>query len=1092
MKIKLLSILLLSLILFSNTLIHAAMQPVGNLQVARSMHTATMLSNGLLLVVGGKNGNTVHSSAELYNPQTGESVMVGSMSTPRYAHAAILLKNGSVLISGGHNGTAKLDSAEIYHPELKKFVPTGNMNLPRLQHTASLLENGKVLIGGGMSGNESAPVGAELYDPNTGQFESFSVFDKSFRNHTANVLTDGNVLMTAGNGKTGVTSVSYLYNAQTNTIGLTNASLYYPVTEHASTMLPGGHLLVTGGHDNNVSRSEYYLYSGGSFITVGTMPQKRARHSSTLLTDGRLLLCGGIALNEVGALQSCHTYSRSANSFDLAEPLLTSRYYHTATLIPGGRVVFIGGENSGGAISQVEQFDNAIPAMYSSSVMLNGRSHHGMSMLMDGRVLHSGGEDGDGTMAKSEIYDPATDLYTVTNPMTVSRAGHSSTLLNNGKVLIAGGGRKAPLTRIIFMNSAELFDPSNGTYTDIANMNHYRSGHTATLLANGNVLLAGGSDANGSLAAAEIYNPVSNTFTVVGNMQLARQGHAAILLNDGTVMITGGYSTPGNYLASSEIFNPATNSFSSGPAMTAARAYHSMSSLAAGKLLVAGGYNSNSISTAEVYHPVSKIFYSVGSMNTPRRDHVAVTMRDGRVLIAGGYNAATASKLNSIELFNPLQEQFEVLPITMIMPRDDARGVLLQSGNILISGGSTNSGYQNHSEQFEAGLEIGNDRLRPEIADMSVSDSVNDQINLRANGTNFGGDSEAGSGQGNSSSAAVPVLQLQKIDNGAIFKVPYGYAMWDKNQFSIYQSDLSAIPSGHYAATISASGMTSKGFITSVMPVASLFPERNDFGSVVPGSSSASTVFTIMNLSGRTVEIGTVTLSGSHSGDFIKKMDQCSGIQLPPGQSSFCTFEIVFKPQSEGVKSAAITVTSNAKAVPAATISGTGVLTYVLTVNKTGSGGGAVLSDGGSISWNGNTGTASYTSGRGINLTVVSDANSQFSGWGGDCSGTGTTCTLVMNVNHSVTAGFETTDRVKIGSTAYGSIASAYENALKGNVIKVRALTLTEKLSFDRASLFTLKGGYNSGFSSQSGYSIVDGSITVKTGSAVMDRIVVK
>jgi len=271
-------------------------------------------------------------------------------------------------------------------------------------------------------------------------------------------------------------------------------------------------------------------------------------------------------------------------------------------------------------------------------------------------------------------------------PMLEPRSGHSATLLPDGKVLIAGGMRRNQ----DFYKSAELYDPATGKFQATGEMNERRVGHIAVLLRSGKVLIAGGWVGNGGTDSAELYDPATGKFSVISKMTAKRGGPSATLLADGDALIAGGEERDNESLPSAEIFHAKTLSFQPVGSMHHARVSHTATMLADGRVLMAGGYAGDVSRTAEIYDPKTGTFSETGSMLTARCKHTAGLLPDGRVLIAGGSDErGWNGNLNSAEIYDPRTGRF-----TSASPLNDSRfklpdeAVRLASGRLVVAGGS--------------------------------------------------------------------------------------------------------------------------------------------------------------------------------------------------------------------------------------------------------------------------------------------------------------------------------------------------------------------------------------------------------------------
>jgi hypothetical protein len=232
------------------------------------------------------------------------------------------------------------------------------------------------------------------------------------------------------------------------------------------------------------------------------------------------------------------------------------------------------------------------------------RAFHTATVLNNGQVLVTGGRNRlQYGLNTALLYNPATETFSPTGNLNTGRHNSTATLLNNGKVLIAGGDSYIGAQHFCY-SSAELYDPSSGEFTFTGSMHAARCGYsapgfTATLLNDGQVLIAGGGS-----EPAELYDPSSGTFTLTGSLNTPRFSHTATLLPNGEVLIAGGTDTTGStYLISAELYNPSTGSFSNTGSMHTARAFFTATLLGTGEVLAAAGLGGNSgpiLSSAEL------------------------------------------------------------------------------------------------------------------------------------------------------------------------------------------------------------------------------------------------------------------------------------------------------------------------------------------------------------------------------------------------------------------------------------------------------------------------------------------------------------
>lgn len=336
-----------------------------------------------------------------------------SMSVGRIYHTATLLTDGRVLVAGGSsNASASLASAEIYNPATGTWSSTGSMNVARMRHTATLLPDGRVLVAGGVTG-AGYTASTELYDPVSGTWSYAASMGAARGEHTATLLgLTGKVLVVGGDTAAGATASSELYN-------------------------PG---------------ADAWSYAG----SMGTA---RREHSAALLPDGLVLVAGGYTTGSA-ATASAELYDPSASGglggWVLAGTMAAARYGHTATTLPGGKILVAGGRDGSTYLDSTEVYDSPTDAWSASGTMSIPHWRHTATLLLNGKVLVAGGRSANtsGYHPVAELYDAATDQFTTAAAMISPHSSHTATLLSDGTVLVVGG-----FTGSVYTATAELYTP---------------------------------------------------------------------------------------------------------------------------------------------------------------------------------------------------------------------------------------------------------------------------------------------------------------------------------------------------------------------------------------------------------------------------------------------------------------------------------------------------------------------------------------------------------------------------------------------------------------------------------------------------------
>jgi hypothetical protein len=365
---------------------------------------------------------------------------------------------------------------------------------------------------------------------------------------------------------------------------------------------------VTGGQTSvgatfgSFASSTSLTIQGRSFVPVSNLNQIRANHTATLLPSGKVLIAGGYGgyagSNDFGPLSTAEIYDPTAKSFSLIG-MNAARESHTATILQNGKVLIVGGLTPAGS-----GFTQALTS--------------------------------------AEIYDPSTGAFTLTGSLSTPRFNHTATLLPNGKVLVVGGGGAQPQGLSVPITSAEVYDPVAGTFSPTGSLSVQRVGSPATLLNDGTVFFAGGTDFLSVYdATSDIYNPANGTFSPGQSLPTSQYNHSATLLANGSVLFAGGTTQSLNTVpwANATVYNPSTGTFTPTASLALARENQTATTLGDGTVLVIGGENSSldlTYDTAEYYNPTSQVFVGAGSTVIYRQGHTATLLNDGTVLVVGG------------------------------------------------------------------------------------------------------------------------------------------------------------------------------------------------------------------------------------------------------------------------------------------------------------------------------------------------------------------------------------------------------------------------------------------------------------------------
>jgi Kelch motif/Galactose oxidase, central domain len=779
--------------------------PMGT---ARQSHTATLLQNGKLLVAGGFNGTNAVNTAELYDPVNGTWTPTGPLNIPRYGHTTTLLSNGKVLAAGGYN-TDYLTSAELYDPATGTWALTGPLNIGRFAFTATLMPDGRVLAAGGSGSTSNTPT-AELYDPATGSWTQTGSLQDGRAEHTATLLPDGIVLVAGGVGSYPNLFLSSmeLYDPSTGTWALTG-SLAEPRYDHTATLLPNGLVLLAGGYASLdggpiYSNTEVYNPSTGTATSAAPMNSVRAGHTATLLPNGTVVVIGGAAFPVTTATNSVEVYDPSTDTWTPTNSLNAARDAHTATLLPNGEILVTGGatndnfEYNSPSLSSTELYDPTINPTTGTwnniNSMLTARSTFTMTLLPSGKVLIAGGQQNGTYLANCELYDPITGTWTNTGSLNYARFNHTATLLPSGKVLVIGGAGS-----LIGLPYPEIYDPATEIWTTNRTVDGLVWADTATLLRNGKVLVAGSISTN----SAELYDPNSDSWTVTGPMITPRTFHKAISLPNGKVLVVGGSGNAGD-LRTAEIYDPVIGQWNAAGTSRASTDFFTAAALLPNGNVIVVGSDTNNLPIADLYNPLTGTWTMTASPGPNHFLPSLIPLLNGKILLVG---EGAASKI-----YDPTTSRWST-SASMNVDRQDDRAVLLPDGTVLDAGGDASVNHAivptSTAEIYDFGF-VSPNLPPPQIT--SITSPMNLGGALSIAGSGFRGISEGSSGSFQDSATDYPLVQLRNMESAqTTFLLSTN---WSTNSFT--SLPVWNFPPGFALATVFVNGIQSTSSIVSL------------------------------------------------------------------------------------------------------------------------------------------------------------------------------------------------------------------------------------------------------------------------------------
>lgn len=806
-------------------------------------------------------------------------------------------------------------------------------------------------------------------------------------------------------------------------------------------------------------------------VSSTPMPDSRQEFSATTLKDGRVLIAGGYISAPLGVSAAGFIYDPASTGWSTAGLFNVPRYSHQAVLLENGKVMILGGWNA--------SFSARIPS--------------------------------------AEIYDPAANLWTIAGDMLLPRTDFTASALPGGRVLVTGGRTRLPSATVsTTTNSVDLYDPLTGSWQAVLPLTTARDSHQATLLTDRRILVTGGHNDVASLASAEIFDPASGSWTTVAPMNFARNNHRATLLNDGRVLVSGGYNSQTGAILDAEIYDPLNPSlgWQQAGTMTAGRpSGHATYRLSTGQVVAVGG---DIPGTVERFNSATGAWEQLGMLNPVYTTWATAMLQDERILVLGTDQSfiGTGSSMGTAELFDPKTvvsgaafRTWQPVTITQVGGNVSYVGlpcsgtvcdVFFEAGSqaLLVVKSVTDAtqefkgwsgdciGSAACSLAMTAARNVtatfGPDTTPPVITSFIVPANIVDYSGTTAPVVSFSALTISEGGAISGYLFTENATQPTAGDPGWLSYNPWGYSFSSYGTKTLY----AWVKDG--AGNISVPASATFNLIDGTR-VASVSITVIGAGSV--GGSPAGINGAINCVGGSTLNCSAIYAVGTP-------------VTLTPVETPATQFSGWSGGGCSGLGACVVTP------LAATAVTATFAPRTVLTLNLAGNGSGTVTVSPQNASntqfpcMGGSTTTCSGTFAAGTQLILMPtvSGNSTFGGWSANCTLSGDNCLITISANTTVTATFNapTGSPVQLSgppAMSFALITDAYNAAPAGvnSTIKVQGVTLIENIILSLVGRsINLMGGFEPSFTTQTGFTTLQGELIIEQGNLTVDRLIIR